>query len=250
MKMELELGLAPPTQIGFDLNNVFQPKDMFRDRCALEIKDKAKNKPSFAEAFEHDGGAATDTLPLLLWNGQPNEEDDHQKRQKRRRSNTSIKSGAEEDHLVGWPAIKSWRRNFFHGHEDCQLVGHWKTERGNSRTNTTNTMYIKVKMEGMAIGRKINLRLYHSYQTLTDSLVNMFIKRLKSDVDGANYTLLYQDKDGDWLLAGDVPWHVEGLSLGGVKMVKAPGLQIQHDTLFATSVVGVCRGSAEIPCDI
>ncbi|KAF7830303.1 auxin-responsive protein IAA29 [Senna tora] len=31
-------------------------------------------------------------------------------------------------------------------------------------------------MEGVAVGRKIDLRLYSSYQTLSNKLINMFAK--------------------------------------------------------------------------
>ena len=40
----------------------------------------------------------------------------------------------------------------------------------------SNSKYVKVKMEGVAITRKIDLRLYNSYQTLTKSLISMFAK--------------------------------------------------------------------------
>ena len=36
--------------------------------------------------------------------------------------------------------------------------------------------YVKVKMEGVAIARKINLKQYQSYQTLTNSLIAMFAR--------------------------------------------------------------------------
>lgn len=68
-------------------------------------------------------------------------------------------------------------------------------------------MYVKVKMEGVAIGRKVNLRLYDSYQVLAHDLVQMFTKYLNLDDNhSTRFMILYQDKDGDWMLAGDVPW--------------------------------------------
>ena len=30
--------------------------------------------------------------------------------------------------------------------------------------------------------------------------------KLKDLLDGAEYVLTYEDKDGDWMLVGDVPW--------------------------------------------
>lgn len=35
-------------------------------------------------------------------------------------------------------------------------------------------MYVKVKMEGVAIARKIDLTLYDSFETLTNTLIGMF----------------------------------------------------------------------------
>lgn len=36
--------------------------------------------------------------------------------------------------------------------------------------------YVKVKMEGVGIARKIDLSLFQSYKTLTDTLISMFGK--------------------------------------------------------------------------
>ncbi|KAK5772173.1 hypothetical protein PVK06_048449 [Gossypium arboreum] len=52
--------------------------------------------------------------------------------------------------------------------------------------------------------RKIDIKLYHSYQSLTNSLITMFAKDQKCDED--DYILTYQDKEGEWLIAGDIPW--------------------------------------------
>ncbi|KAK2632153.1 hypothetical protein EUGRSUZ_L01933 [Eucalyptus grandis] len=68
-------------------------------------------------------------------------------------------------------------------------------------------MFVKVKMEGVAIVRKINLRTYRSYNSLKGALIAMFSRYNRDDFkDHASYTLTYQDKEGDWLLAGDLPW--------------------------------------------
>ncbi|CAK9154596.1 unnamed protein product [Ilex paraguariensis] len=126
----------------------------------------------------------------------------------------------EENHLVGWPPIKSWMKNLLHGHQGGRIANQRTTERGNGGTKS---MYVKVKMEGEGIGRKIDLRLYHSYQTLKMSLINMFVKHPKSDKDGAHYILFYQDREGDWLLAADVPWQKFVESVQRVEIVKNAG---------------------------
>jgi auxin-responsive protein IAA len=85
----------------------------------------------------------------------------------------------EENHVVGWPPIKSWRKKQLHQHhQGGQPI---KNDPMARRTGGSNSLYVKVKMEGVAIARKIDLRLYHSYQTLTNTLIGMFAK-----CEGAN----------------------------------------------------------------
>ncbi|GKC35877.1 auxin-responsive protein IAA29 [Tanacetum coccineum] len=67
-------------------------------------------------------------------------------------------------------------------------------------------LFVKVKMDGVGIARKINLNVFHSYQMLTTTLIHMFDKYVEIEEGGANYELMYQHKDGHWLLAGDLPW--------------------------------------------
>jgi auxin-responsive protein IAA len=82
-----------------------------------------------------------------------------------------------ENHLVGWPPIKSWRKKELHDHE---LPEHRRIDRINqaneNQSRRSKPLYVKVNMEGVSIGRQINLRLYNSYQTLKDSLISMFVK--------------------------------------------------------------------------
>lgn len=86
----------------------------------------------------------------------------------------TYRNGNEENHLVGWPPVKSWRRKELHQHHpgrgEIRNVGIQNQSRG------PNSLYVKVNMEGVTIGRKINLRLFNSYKTLTNALINMFAK--------------------------------------------------------------------------
>ncbi|CAN0877563.1 Auxin-responsive protein IAA29 [Linum grandiflorum] len=75
--------------------------------------------------------------------------------------------------------------------------------------------FVKVKMAGEAIIRKIDLNRYDSYHSLTRSILRMFSKygTSQQDIDedcgvAGSYTLSYQDESGDWLLAGQVPWQL------------------------------------------
>jgi len=58
-------------------------------------------------------------------------------------------------------------------------------------------------MEGVGIARKVDLGMHQSFQTLMETLMDMFAT---DHQESNSYELAYQDKEGDWLLAQDVPW--------------------------------------------
>ncbi|KAK9715173.1 hypothetical protein RND81_06G147600 [Saponaria officinalis] len=170
----------------------------------------------FDEVMEFSEFCLPKTLPLLSWDMQPNE-DDNQRKRLRKSSSFSINKN-EGDEIVGWPPIKTYRKK--------QNVGQLQQRRhgrsfpvvgsggccGGSRSK-----YVKVQMEGCFITRKINLKLYQFYEPLTSSLLHMFGKGEDSKGD---YKLTYQDGEGDWLLAGDVPWRTFIQSVQRLKMVR------------------------------
>lgn len=76
-------------------------------------------------------------------------------------------------------------------------------------------MFVKVNMDGMTVGRKVDLSAYSSYDSLLQALEEMFrpsSSRRESDwrhflkEDDPDFMLTYEDKEGDWMLVGDVPW--------------------------------------------
>ncbi|MQL97982.1 hypothetical protein Taro_030680 [Colocasia esculenta] len=199
MAMELELGLALPSVnfpskgLGLDLNGEASPM----------IAAVPKKKRSVADAFAGDNTTDTATLPLFVWDfaddGNNNKsayscsleafcdllisDDDN--------------GGSRSTAPVGWPPVKPARLKAAGG-----------------------TRYVKVKMEGVAIGRKVDLSLHRSYATLLDAVDRLFTRNhhveaagdLTLGEDGASLptshfrTFTYQDVDGDWMLLGDVPW--------------------------------------------
>ncbi|CAI0399686.1 unnamed protein product, partial [Linum tenue] len=92
--------------------------------------------------------------------------------------------------VVGWPPIRSFRKNS-HG-----KVG-------------ASALYVKVSMDGAPYLRKVDLRNYSAYKELSSALEKMFscftIGGLNHS-SNSEYVLTYEDKDGDWMLVGDVPW--------------------------------------------
>ncbi|KAG5065527.1 hypothetical protein AAZX31_04G064900 [Glycine max] len=206
--MEVDLVLALPTQNSveeFKLNKSKQivSLQLWRASCGSESEKRVKhNKRSFEESFGH----FLKPLPLLVWSGQPNEEDDRSEKVQR---NIHIpnKNGDEENHLVGWPPVKSWRRKELHQQHPARgRIRNDRIQANENQSRGPNSLYVKVNMEGVAIGRKINLRLFNSYQTLTSSLISMFAKYQKFEEVGESYTLTFQNEQGEWLQVGHVPW--------------------------------------------
>lgn len=84
--------------------------------------------------------------------------------------------------VVGWPPVRAYRKNAFHA------------------------AFVKVSMEGAPYLRKVDLRMYGGYTELRDALDALFGCFSSSSADGAQFAVAYEDKDGDLMLAGDVPW--------------------------------------------
>ncbi|KAE8700952.1 Auxin-responsive protein IAA20 [Hibiscus syriacus] len=78
------------------------------------------------------------------------------------------------------------------------------------------TFFVKVYMEGIPIGRKLDLLAHDNYYDLIRTLQHMFNTNIiwaEAEVDGDHYekyhVLTYEDKEGDWMMVGDVPWERE-----------------------------------------
>ncbi|XP_056697579.1 auxin-induced protein 22D [Spinacia oleracea] len=75
-------------------------------------------------------------------------------------------------------------------------------------------MYVKVSMDGAPYLRKIDLKQYKDYKELLRALEAMF------KFNGIEYEQTYEDKDGDWMLVGDVPWEMFIGSCKRLRLVK------------------------------
>ncbi|KAJ4955065.1 hypothetical protein NE237_011848 [Protea cynaroides] len=98
--------------------------------------------------------------------------------------------------VVGWPPIRSYRKNSFQSKKiETEGAG----------------IYVKVSMDGAPYLRKIDLKLYKGYPELLKALEEMFKFTIgeyseREGYNGSEYEPTYEDKDGDWMLVGDVPW--------------------------------------------
>ncbi|KAH9615868.1 hypothetical protein KSS87_005757 [Heliosperma pusillum] len=165
-----------------------------------------KNKRRFLEV-ESSEFCQSKTLALLFWDKQPNEDDKEPKSNSLCNSFPFTITKNEDENIVGWPPVKTYRKRQNYGHQGqhcgCNGRNIPAVDNGGYCGGSTS-LYVKVQMEGCFITRKINLKLYHSYHTLTSTLLHMFGK----GEDGMDdYKLTYQDGEGNWLLVGDnVTW--------------------------------------------
>ncbi|KAG2278510.1 hypothetical protein Bca52824_061065 [Brassica carinata] len=105
---------------------------------------------------------------------------------------------AETALVVGWPPVRSSRRN---------LTVQPKEEMKKGVNDELRELYVKINMEGVPIGRKVNLSAFNNYQQLSHAVDQLFSKKDLADVN-RQYTLVYEDTEGDTVLVGDVPWEM------------------------------------------
>ncbi|XP_022946129.1 auxin-responsive protein IAA14-like isoform X1 [Cucurbita moschata] len=116
--------------------------------------------------------------------------------------------------VVGWPPVRSSRKN----------LGAQRT--GGEDGGGGGGAFVKVSMDGAPYLRKVDLKLYGSYKDLSHALAKMFSsftvgtcesegmkdfmneRKLVDLLNGSEYVPTYEDKDGDWMLVGDVPWEM------------------------------------------
>ncbi|BAF18829.2 auxin-responsive protein IAA20 [Oryza sativa Japonica Group] len=110
--------------------------------------------------------------------------------------------GNKRRKLVGWPPVKCLHRR---------------------RDGGCGGGYVKVKMEGLAIGRKLDLSILGSYAELLDTLHLMFPSTNQEDGHDRRrrhpYAVTYEDGEGDWMQVGDVPWEAFAKSVKRLKIL-------------------------------
>lgn len=90
--------------------------------------------------------------------------------------------------VVGWPPVGTFRKNLGSSNlskptsaeKDEEAAKSTEVENIGQKPETKSTMFVKVNMEGYAVGRKINLKAYDSYNSLSCALQKMFHNFLSS----------------------------------------------------------------------
>lgn len=134
--------------------------------------------------------------------------------------NNNSGAPATKAQVVGWPPVKSFRKN--------TLASTSKNAEEVDGKSGPGALFVKVSMDGAPYLRKVDLKTYSAYQELSSALEKMFScftigqygshgaggremlseSKLKDLLHGSEYVLTYEDKDGDWMLVGDVPWQM------------------------------------------
>ncbi|XP_057442399.1 auxin-responsive protein IAA9-like isoform X2 [Lotus japonicus] len=107
-------------------------------------------------------------------------------------NNSNASAPAAKAQVVGWPPIRSFRKN--------SLTTASKNVEEVEGKLGSGAMFVKVSMDGAPYLRKVDLKNYSTYAELSSALEKMFSCFTIENV------LTYEDKDGDWMLVGDVPW--------------------------------------------
>ncbi|KAF2323298.1 hypothetical protein GH714_034516 [Hevea brasiliensis] len=118
---------------------------------------------------------------------------------------TAAKPPAAKAQVVGWPPVRDYRKNAM---KSCK--------------------YVKVAVDGAPYLRKVNLEMYNSYEQLLSALEDMFscftIRNYLNErkmVNGVENVPTYEDKDGDWMMLGDVPWKMFVESCKRLRLMKS-----------------------------
>uniref|UniRef100_A0A0D9WCI9 Auxin-responsive protein n=1 Tax=Leersia perrieri TaxID=77586 RepID=A0A0D9WCI9_9ORYZ len=113
--------------------------------------------------------------------------------------------------------------HYHHHHHHHHHQGDSFRRGGGGDGRRRRSLFVKVYMEGFPIGRKIDLLQLDGYSGLVAHLATMFtnphddLSRRHQQIfivgevnkkahHRHHHVLTYEDQEGDWMMAGDVPW--------------------------------------------
>ncbi|KAH8479362.1 hypothetical protein Peur_051154 [Populus x canadensis] len=165
------------------------------------------------------GFSETVDLKLNFYSKEGGIDPNHEKTQREKNLlATDLAKPPAKAQVVGWPPVRSFRKN---------MLAVQKSSTDQESTDKVpggNATFVKVSMDGAPYLRKVDLKMYKTYHELSDALGKMFSSftigncgshgmkdflnesKLIDLLNGTDYVPTYEDKDGDWMLVGDVPW--------------------------------------------
>ncbi|KAG2547325.1 auxin-responsive protein IAA12-like [Panicum virgatum] len=118
--------------------------------------------------------------------------------------------------VVGWPPVRSYRKSCFQASskqskatkEEAAPSSNAAAPSAAANTTTTAGAFVKVSMDGAPYLRKVDLRMYKGYRELREALEAMFVSSNSGGANLSEFAVTYEDKDGDLMLVGDVPFEM------------------------------------------
>ncbi|ESQ48283.1 hypothetical protein EUTSA_v10021321mg [Eutrema salsugineum] len=147
--------------------------------------------------------------------------------------------------VVGWPPVRSFRKNLAStsssklGNESSHGGQINKSGDGEKQVEPKREgMFVKINMDSVPIGRKVDLNAYSSYEQLSFAVDKLFrgLLAAQRDTSGGEgeekpiiglldgkgeFTLTYEDNEGDKMLVGDVPWQMFVSSVKRLRVIKS-----------------------------
>ncbi|KAF3333117.1 auxin-responsive protein IAA21-like protein [Carex littledalei] len=193
-----------------------------RKQLTLELlPPSAKGKRGFSE-LKKDGGASGDKL------GPQRKDDNCIKGKLEEKKKPAGAAPAAKTQVVGWPPIRSYRKNTMAINPSKNKEDAAEAKQGG------RCLYVKVSLDGAPYLRKVDLQTYKNYRDLSTALEKLFSGFTSGKCDsnesahvgptdllnGSEFVLTYEDKDGDWMLVGDVPWEMFAASCRRLRIMK------------------------------
>ncbi|XP_060167399.1 auxin-responsive protein IAA1-like isoform X1 [Lycium barbarum] len=144
-----------------------------------------------------------------------------------------ISSGTKhsaQTQVVGWPPVRSQRIK-------------------------VAKKYVKVAVDGAPYLRKVDLEMYTSYDQLLNALPKLFTclticnflngrKLIVPTINGVELLPTYEDKDGDWMLLGDVPWKMFVESCKRLRLMKSS--EVTGFGTYILAAFSICYSCLEL----
>ncbi|RZC50161.1 hypothetical protein C5167_018586 [Papaver somniferum] len=159
--------------------------------------------------------------------------------------------------VVGWPPVRSFRRNLTKPAAPAttgspnEVVPSKEIKVKPAETVVKKGLFVKINMDGVPIGRKVDLKAYDSYEKLSSAVDQLFRDLLAAQIDSSadlncphfnneakaitglldgsgEYTLVYEDNEGDRMLVGDVPWGMFATTVKRLRVLKTSELSTLH----------------------
>ncbi|KAM0849944.1 hypothetical protein ACQ4PT_053403 [Festuca glaucescens] len=126
--------------------------------------------------------------------------------------------------VVGWPPVRSYRKSCFQQQSSSKSKATAPAEEKKQEevavsvvaaappaaAGSGGSLFVKVSMDGAPYLRKIDLKMYKGYRELREALEAMFLgfSGDAASVNPSDFAVTYEDKDGDLMLVGDVPFEM------------------------------------------